>query len=155
MGASSFNRPLALRSHVTNIPLYTMSWNPADAKNWQSTSKLSHMSTLRAKQFKGGNLWQFDFFNKVFWFVLAAMSEGTTLPSNMAAKTSTWLYLVKHLVFTLKFAVNTATSKCKIYAQKDIFHNFKNFIFVMLPDANLIIFRKWCRFLKSNYYYFV
>ena len=42
-------------------------------------------------------------------FVLPPMLEDTTLPSNMAAKTKTSLYLVKSLIVTLQFGVNTAT----------------------------------------------
>ena len=34
-------------------------------------------------------------FELVVWFVLAAMLEGRLLPSNMAAKTTFFLYLVK------------------------------------------------------------
>ena len=50
------------------------------------------------------------FFNKVVWFVLAAMLEGILLPSNMAAKTTFCLYLVKRLIVTLRFVVNVTTS---------------------------------------------
>ena len=50
------------------------------------------------------------FFNKVVSFVLAAMLEGILLPSNMAAKTTFCLYLVKRLIVTLRCAVNVTTS---------------------------------------------
>ena len=50
------------------------------------------------------------FFNKVVWFVLAAMLEGIFLPSKMAAKTTFCLYLVERLIVTLRFAVNVTTS---------------------------------------------
>ena len=50
------------------------------------------------------------FFNKVLWFVLAAMLEVILLPSNMAAKTSFCLYPVKRLIVTLRCAVNVTTS---------------------------------------------
>ena len=50
------------------------------------------------------------FFNKVVWIVLAAMLEGTLLPSNMAAKTTFCLYLVKRLIVTLRCAVNVTAS---------------------------------------------
>ena len=46
------------------------------------------------------------FFNKVVWFVLAAMLEGIL----MAAKTTFCLYLVKRLIVTLRCAVNVPTS---------------------------------------------
>ena len=50
------------------------------------------------------------FFNKVVSFVLAAMLEGILLPSNMAAKTTFCLDLVKLLIVKLRCAVNTPTS---------------------------------------------
>ena len=50
------------------------------------------------------------FFNKVVWFVLATMLEGILLPSNMAAKTTFCLYLVKRLIVTLRCAENVTTS---------------------------------------------
>ena len=50
------------------------------------------------------------FFKKVVSFVLAAMLEGILLPSNMAAKTTFCLHLVKRLIVTLRCAVNVATS---------------------------------------------
>ena len=50
-------------------------------------------------------------FNKVVWFVLAAMLEGIHLPSNMAAKTTFCLYLVKCLIHVVTFrcAINVTT----------------------------------------------
>ena len=63
------------------------------------------------------------------------MLEGTAFPSNMAAKTTTWLYLVKRLIVMLKFVVNTATDnisltiflklKCKICIQEDVIHKLR------------------------------
>ena len=50
------------------------------------------------------------FFNKVVWFVLATMLEGIPLPSNMADKTTLYLYLVKRLIVTLRCAENVTTS---------------------------------------------
>ena len=50
------------------------------------------------------------FFNKVVSFVLAAMLEGILSPSNMAAKTTFCLDLVKRLIVTLRCAVNVPTS---------------------------------------------
>ena len=41
---------------------------------------------------------------------LAAMLEGILLPSNMVAKTTFCLYLVKHLIVMLRCAVNVTTS---------------------------------------------
>ena len=43
-------------------------------------------------------------------FIPTAMLEGILLPSNMAAKTSLCLYLVKRLKVTLRCAVNVPTS---------------------------------------------
>ena len=84
------------------------------------------------------------FFNKVVWFVLAAMLEGILLPSNMAAKTTFCLDLVKRLIVTLRCAVNV---------QKEVIHNFKNHILVTWPATNLLILRKWCGFEKPNHYF--
>ena len=103
------------------------------------------------------------FFNNVVWFVLAAMLEGILLPSNMAAKTTFCLYLVKRVTVTLRCAVNVTTSSFqhslkfnwKIWVQKEVIHNFKNHILVTWKATNLLIVRKWCGFEKSNYYYFV
>ena len=50
------------------------------------------------------------FFNKVVWYVLAAILEGIFLPSNMAAKTIFCSYLVKRLIVTLRCTVNVTTS---------------------------------------------
>ena len=77
------------------------------------------------------------FTNKVVWFVLAAMLEGILLSSNMAAKTTCYLYLDKCLIVTLRCAVNVTTSSfqhfswsCKICVQKEVIHNCKNHILV-------------------------
>ena len=43
-------------------------------------------------------------------FVLAAMLEGILLPSNMAAKTTFCLYLVKRLIVTLRYSETVTTS---------------------------------------------
>ena len=43
-------------------------------------------------------------------FVLAAMLEGILLPSDMMAKTTFCLYLVKRLIVTLRCVVNVTTS---------------------------------------------
>ena len=53
------------------------------------------------------------FFNKVVWFVLAAMLEGILLPSNMAAKTTFCLYLVKRLIVKHRCAVHVTKSVCR------------------------------------------
>ena len=88
-------------------------------------------------------------------FVLADVLEGILLPSNMAAKTTFCLYLVKRLIFTLRCALNVTTSSFqhfpwsfgfKIYVQKEVIHNFKNHILATWPATNLLILRKWCVF---------
>ena len=62
------------------------------------------------------------------------MFEDELLPSNMAAKTTFCLYLVKRLIVTLRCAVNVTTSsfqqfslkfKCKISVQKEVIHSLK------------------------------
>ena len=65
--------------------------------------KIILRGNLRGNAFKGAILWHFDF--SVVWFVLAAMLEG-----NMAAKTTSCLYLVQHFIVTLICAVNVITS---------------------------------------------
>ena len=51
-----------------------------------------------------------SFFNKLVGFVLAAMLEGILLPSNMAAKITFCIYLVKCLIVTFRCAINVTTS---------------------------------------------
>ena len=67
--------------------------------------------------------------------------EDILLPSNMAAKTTFWLYLVKRLIVTLRCAVNVTTSSFQLFAcvQKGVIHNFKNYILVTWPARNLLI----------------
>ena len=55
------------------------------------------------------------FFNKVVWFVLAIMLEGILLPSNMAAKTTFCLHLVKLLIVMFRCATNVTTSFFNIF----------------------------------------
>ena len=66
---------------------------------------------------------------------MATMLDGTPLPSNMVAKTSFCLYLVKRLIVTLRCAENATNIicstislkfKCKISVQKEVIHSFKN-----------------------------
>ena len=49
------------------------------------------------------------------------MLEGILLPSNMAAKTTFWLYLVKRLIVTLRCAVNVTTSSFQHFSCKFVF----------------------------------
>ena len=83
------------------------------------------------------------FFNKVAWLVLAAMLEGILLPSNMAAKTTFCLYLVKCLIVTFRCNINvtTTTSSFQHFAwslvqnlcQKAVIHDFKKHVLVTWP----------------------
>ena len=101
-------RPLALRGHLTNAS--------SDAINRQSISKSSYSRNLRGNAFKGDILWHFEFSTKycdVYWPpCLRAYSCPPTWRHGllMAAKTTLCLYLVKHLIFTLRCAVNVTTS---------------------------------------------
>ena len=99
------------------------------------------------------------FFNKVLWFVLAAMLEGILLRSNMAAKTSFCLYLVNRLIVALKCAVNVTTSsfqyfpwsfKCKICVQKEVIHNFWKSHFGHVTSYELTNFKKMVRVWKTK-----
>ena len=63
---------------------------------------------------------------------------GHTLPSNMAAKTTFCLYLVKCLIvqmcykrYHIIFSTFSVKFKCKICVQKAVIHNFKNQVWVM------------------------
>ena len=104
------------------------------------------------------------FFNKVVWFVLAAVLEGILLPSNMAAKTTFCLYLVKRLIVTLRCAVNVTTSSFQhfpwslrarfVSVQKEIIHNFKKSHFGHLTIYELTHFKKIVGVWKPNHYYF-
>ena len=104
------------------------------------------------------------FFNKVVWFVLAAVLEGILLPSNMAGKTSLCLYLVKRLIVTRRCAVNVATSSFQhfpwslrarfVSVQKEIIHNFKKSHFGHLTIYELTHFKKIVGVWKPNHYYF-
>ena len=62
-------------------------------------------------------IWRENTFNKVVSFVFAAMLEGILLPSNVVAKTTFCLYLVKHLIVMLRCAVNVTTSSFNIFLQ--------------------------------------
>ena len=102
------NRPLALRGHVTNASF--KQWvgillMPKRAHENYLTPEIWEDNTHLRKIFKA-----LRFFTKVVWFVLTAMLEGILLPSNMAAKTTFCLYLVKRLIVTLRCAVNVTTS---------------------------------------------
>ena len=99
------------------------------------------------------------FFNKVVWFVLAAMLEGILLPSNMAAKTTFCLYLVQHLIVTLRCAVNVTgimfstfslKFKYKISVQEEVIHNFKKSHFGHVTSYELTHLKKMVRMWKTK-----
>ena len=157
------NRPLALRGHVTN----------ASFQKWVGILLMPKMDRAH-KNYLTPEIWEEThlreifystlIFNNLVWLVLAAMLEGILLPSNMTAKPSFCLYLVKHLIVMLRCAVNVTTSffstfflkfKWKICVQKEVIHDFKNHILVTWPDTNLLILRKWCGFEKPNHHYFI
>ena len=89
------NRPLALRGHVTNtsfkqrVGLLLMLEIDGAHKNYL-TPEIWEKTHLRGI-FYGTLIFQ----KTLVWFVLAAMLEGILLPSNMAAETTFYLYLVK------------------------------------------------------------
>ena len=103
-----------------------------------------------------------SFFNKVAWFVLAAMLEGILLPSNMAGKVIFCLYRVKCLIVTFRCAINVTTSSFQHFpwslsaklCQKAVIHNFKNQGLVTWPGTDFLILSEWCGFEKPNHYYF-
>ena len=65
-----------------------MSKNLADAKKYTEHIKIILHPKFERKRVLGSYFMALWFFNKVVWFVLAAMLEGILLPSNMAAKTT-------------------------------------------------------------------
>ena len=104
------NRPLALRGHVTNTSFK------------QRVGHLLMLEIDRAhKNYLTPEIWEKTLLRGIFygtlifqktlvWFVLAAMLNGILLPSNVAAKPTFCLYLVKSLIVTLRYAVNFNTS---------------------------------------------
>ena len=78
------------------------------------------------------------FLDKAVWFVLAAVLEGILLPSNVAAKATLCLYLVKHFDiyvqmcckrYNIIFSTFSLKFTSKICFQKEVIHNFKNHTF--------------------------
>ena len=121
--AKKVEMPLALRGHVTNASFTQWVWILLMPKIVQSTN--SYNRNLRGNA--GRYFMALWFFIKVVWFVLAAMLEGTLFPSNMAAKTTFWLYLGKRLIVTLRcalkgyhiiFSTFSLKFKCKFVLRK-------------------------------------
>ena len=101
----SDNRLLAPRGHVTNAFLKQWVGILLMPKIDIAHTHISYPQNLTGNACKGDILW-----HKVVWFVLAAMLEGILLPSNMAAKTTFSLYLVKCFIVSLRCSVNVTTS---------------------------------------------
>ena len=105
------NRLLRIRGYVTNasfkqrVGILLMPKIDRAHKNYL-TPKIWEETYLR-EIFYGTLIFQQS---TVVWFALAAMLEGILLPSNMAAKTTFCLDLVKRLIVTLRCAVNISTS---------------------------------------------
>jgi len=68
--------------------------------------KYTYTLNLRRDAFKGDNVWHFDFFNKTVGFVLATMMDDTSIK----VKTTFCLHVVKHLIVSLRCAINVTTS---------------------------------------------
>jgi len=68
--------------------------------------KYTYTLNLRRDAFKGDNVWHFDFFNKTVGFVLATMMDDTSIK----VKTTFCLHVVKHLIVSLRCAINVTAS---------------------------------------------
>ena len=146
----SVNRQLALRGHVTNasfkqwVGILLMPKIDRARKNYHTTAWTEIWEETHSREIFMA-LW---FFNKVVWFVLAAMLEGILLPSNMAAKTTFCLYLVKRLIVTLRCAVNVPTSTFQHFpwslSAKCVFTHFGH-----VTSKELTHFKKMVQVLKN------
>ena len=131
------NRPLALRGHVTNASFKQWIGIFADAKNCQSTQKLSYTRNLRGNAFKGDSLWHFDFSAQQYGLYWPPCWRACSCPPTwrpnyvLLISCSTFHSYAQmcckryHIfsTFSLKF-------KCKICVQREVIHNFKNHILV-------------------------
>ena len=153
------NRPLALRCRVTNasfkqwVGILLMPKIDRARKNYRTTAWTEIWEETHSREIFMA-LW---FFNKVVWFVLAAMLEGILLPSNMAAKTTSSLYLVKRVIVMLRCAVNIGTYfqyfPWSLSAQF-VFRK-RYFIILKINFGHVIILRKWWGFEEPSNYYFI
>ena len=80
------------------------------------------------------------------------MLEGILLPSNMAAKTTFCLYLVKCLIVEFRCAINVTTSsflflevQVQNLCQKAVIHNFKKSSFGHVTSYGLSHFKQMVR----------
>ena len=155
-----YNRPLALRVHVTN----------ASFKQWAGIFP----KIVRAhKNYLSPEIWEETHFREMFYGTLvfpqsSMICIGRHVGGHALAlqhggqnyflliSCSTFVSYAQmcckryHIfsTFSLKF-------KCKICVQRKVIHSFKNHILVTWPFTNLLILRKWCGFEKPNHHYFV
>ena len=86
--------PLASRGHVTN----------ASFKQWVGILLMPKIDGAH-KNYRTPEIWQETHVREIFYGTLMFQQSSmicTLLPSNMAAKTTFCLYLVKRLIVTLK-----------------------------------------------------
>ena len=106
----SSNRPLALRGHVTS----------ASFKQWVGILLIPKIDRAR-KNYLTPEIWEETYLREIFYGTLIFQQSSMicigrhvrlqrTLPCWRAAKTTFCLYLVKHLIVTLRCAVNITTS---------------------------------------------
>ena len=104
-----YNRPVALRGHVTNASL----------KRWVGILLMPKIDRAH-KNYLTPEIWEEKHLREIFYGTLIFQQSSTicigrhvgghTLASNMAAYTTFCLYLVKRLIVTLRCDVNVATS---------------------------------------------
>ena len=105
------NRPLALRGHVTNTSLKQLVGVLLMPK-----IERAHKNYLTPKIWEEKHLREIFYGTLIFYqrsiinIVLAAILEGILLPSNMVAKTTFCLHVIKRLTVTLRCAVSVTTS---------------------------------------------
>ena len=157
LSGTLINRPIALRGHVTN----------ASFKQWVGILLIPKIDTAH-KNYLTPEIWAEThlreifygtlIFNKVVWFALAAMLEGILLPSNMAAKTSFCLDLVKRLIVTLRCAVNVPTSTFQHspwslrakFSSERVNSQFQKSHFGHVTSYELTHFKKMVQFWKTK-----
>ena len=141
-------RLVTLRGHVTN----------ASFKQWVGILLMPKIDIAR-KNYLKPKIWGEAHLREIFYGTLIfQQSSMICMPSNMAARSTFCLYLVKRLIVTLRCAVNITTTSFLHFpwslSAKFVFSN-KNHILVTWPSTNLLFLRKWCGFEKPNHYYFV
>ena len=160
---AGFNRPLALRGHVTNA--FFKQWvgillmpkldrahnNYLTPEIWEETHlRAIFYGTLIFQQssmicngrYVGGHTLAFQHGGQNYFLLITCSTFDSF--AQMCCKR----YYIIFSTFSLKF-------KSKTCVQKGAFPNFKNHILVTWPAMNWLILRKWCGFEKPNHYYFV